>query len=72
MTEDEVIEPEWPTHCPTCGTDLESEVIEAAVTNDWNRGAPMAMLAHLVCPNPHCPAKDADLAPGTGPDGARD
>jgi hypothetical protein len=71
MTEDQVSEPEWPTHCPTCGTELESEVIDSLVTNDWNRGSPMAVLAQDVCPNPDCPAKDIDMAKATGPDGAQ-
>lgn len=67
MTEDEVIEPDWPTHCPTCGTELESEVIDAVVTNDWNEGSPMPVLAHDVCPNPTCHAREADGATPSGP-----
>jgi len=68
MTQNEISEPEWPTHCPTCGTPLESEVIESAVTNDWNRGTPMTVLAHDVCPNPDCPARGMEPAEVPGSD----
>ena len=56
---------EWPTHCPVCGTELQSQVLDAVVTNDWNEGSPVPVLAQDVCPNPDCPAK----TPGAIPDG---
>jgi len=71
MTYDEVDEGQWPTHCPDCGTELEPEVIDAVVTNDWNKGSPVTILAQDVCPNPDCPGKAGDLANAVGPDGAQ-
>ncbi|TCI98817.1 hypothetical protein [Aeromicrobium sp. IC_218] len=64
MTTDADAQVEWPTHCPVCGTELRSEVIESVVTNDWNEGSPVPVLAQDVCPNPDCPAK------AVGPEGA--
>lgn len=56
------VDEEWPTQCPHCGTDLEPEVLESIVTNDWNAGSPMTLVAVDVCPNPDCPGKQSDLA----------
>lgn len=55
MTTDADAQVEWPTRCPECGTELRSEVIESVVTNDWNEGSPVPVLAQDVCPNPDCP-----------------
>ena len=62
---------EWPTHCPQCGTELESEVIDSMVTNEWNEGSPVTVLAVDACPNPDCPGKASDLAKATGPGGTQ-
>ena len=68
MTSDADAQVEWPTHCPECGTELQAEVLESVVTNDWNEGSPMPVLAVDVCPNPDCPAKT--VGPGGGAEGA--
>ena len=49
---------EWPTHCPSCGTELTSAVIDFDETNEpraeFNAGE---MTAVDYCPNPDCPLK---------------
>ena len=64
-----VQEPEWPTHCPLCGTELSSAVIDFDRTNE-NRAElqPGEMVAVDYCPNPQCPGKTAGGAAGAGPD----
>lgn len=51
--------PEWPTHCPSCGTELASAVIDFDQTNEsraeFNAGE---MVAVDYCPNPTCPLKN--------------
>lgn len=69
MTSD--VDAEWPTHCPRCGSELEPEVIDSTVTNDWNRGSPITVIAADVCPNPDCPGKETDMAKATAPDGSQ-
>ena len=51
-------DPEWPTHCPLCGTELTSAVIDFDTTNE-NRAEfqPGEMVAVDYCPNPTCPGK---------------
>ena len=71
MTSDVGDQVEWPTHCPHCGTELEQEVIDSIVTNDWNEGSPVPSLAVDVCPNPDCPGKDSDPTEATGPDSSQ-
>jgi hypothetical protein len=47
---------EWPTHCPTCGTKLESAVIDLDETNEARAEMnPGEMVAVDYCPNPDCP-----------------
>jgi hypothetical protein len=60
-----VQEPEWPTHCPLCGTELSSAVIDFDRTNE-NRAElqPGEMVAIDYCPNPRCPGKTAESAAG--------
>jgi hypothetical protein len=57
---------EWPTHCPLCGTELTSAVIDLDTTNE-NRAefTPGEMVAVDYCPNPDCPGKNAE-APASG------
>jgi hypothetical protein len=65
------VEREWPTHCPLCGTELKSAVIDFDRTNE-NRVElqPGEMVAVDYCPNPTCPGKDSDSkfagTPGPG------
>lgn len=56
-----VEEPEWPTHCKDCGTELQPEVIDL-VHGEGDQEL-TTVVAHDVCPNPDCPGKDSDLAP---------
>jgi hypothetical protein len=52
---------EWPTHCPSCGTELRSAVIDFDKTNaDHNELQPGEMVAVDYCPNPDCPTKLSD------------
>ena len=57
----EEVEREWPTRCPTCGTELVSAVIDLDKTNE-NRAEfqPGEMVAVDYCPNPDCPTNRAD------------
>lgn len=50
---------EWPTHCPSCGTELVSAVIDFDPTTE-NRAELNAgeMAAVDYCPNPDCPLKN--------------
>jgi hypothetical protein len=50
---------EWPTHCPSCGTELASAVIDFDQSNE-NRAELVAgeMAAVDYCPNPDCPLKN--------------
>ena len=53
-------EPEWPTHCPVCGTALSSAVIDFDKTNaDRAEMQPGEMAAVDYCPNSDCPSRDA-------------
>jgi hypothetical protein len=55
-------EQEWPTHCPVCGTEMSSAVIDFDKTNaDHPELRPGEMAAVDFCPNPDCPAKRADI-----------
>jgi len=49
---------DWPTHCPGCGTELTSAVIDFDQANEnraeFNAGE---MVAVDYCPNPACPLK---------------
>ena len=64
------VEREWPTRCPTCGTELASAVIDLDPTIDENRVEllPGEMVAVDYCPNPDCPTNRADPAPAADPD----
>jgi len=68
-----VEEPEWPTHCPLCGTELESAVVDSVMSDpeQQSRGEMANIIAVDFCPNPDCPGKESDLAKATGPDGAQ-
>lgn len=49
---------EWPTHCPVCGTELVSAVIDFDKSNVSHAELqPGEMVAVDYCPNPDCPAK---------------
>ncbi len=51
-------ENEWPTHCPSCGAQLESAVIDFDPANEKRAELnPGEMVAVDYCPNPDCPAK---------------
>ena len=68
MTDQAPEEQEWPTHCPACGTELTSAVIDMDKTNaDRPELRPGEMVAVDYCPNPSCPAKQADPAGPAGP-----
>lgn len=41
------------------------------VTNDWNQGSPVTVLAVDVCLHPDCPGKEPGVAKATGPDGVQ-
>jgi hypothetical protein len=60
MTSDVDDQVDWLTHCPHCGTELTSQVVESRVTNDFDEGAPTPTLAVDVCPNPDCPGAGSD------------
>lgn len=46
----------WPTHCPTCGTELAHGVIDLDKTNeDRAEFTPGEMVAVDYCPNRDCP-----------------
>lgn len=56
---------DWPTHCPDCGTELESATIDFDESNaDRPELRPGEMVAVDFCPNPDCPSKK----PGAGGD----
>jgi hypothetical protein len=66
-------EPEWPTHCELCGTELESGLVDVVPNSDSEHlqtGSPATVIAQDFCPNPDCPGKDSDLANATGHDGS--
>ena len=49
---------EWPTHCPVCGTELSSAVIDFDKTNaNHPELRPGEMAAVDYCPNADCPVK---------------
>ena len=49
---------EWPTHCPACGTELSTAVIDLDETNEKRAELnPGEMVAVDYCPNPDCPLK---------------
>ncbi|MGN6162729.1 MAG: hypothetical protein ACTHOG_13635 [Marmoricola sp.] len=55
---DEARDEEWPTHCPACGTELASAVIDFDPTNEKRAEFnPGEMAAVDYCPNPECPLK---------------
>lgn len=54
---DQPTEASWPTHCPTCGTELESATVDFDSTNaDRPEFRPGEMAAVDFCPNPDCPS----------------
>jgi len=61
--QDVPVEPEWPTKCPVCGTELASAVIDFDKTNQ-NRAElqPGEMVEVDYCPNPDCPTNQGDAA----------
>ena len=62
MTENEP-ERDWPTHCPQCGTELESATIDMDESNaDRPEMRPGEMVAVDFCPNPDCPSKKPGVA----------
>jgi len=64
----EVGDGDWPTHCPLCGTQLASAVIDFDTTNE-NRVEfqPGEMVAVDYCPNPECPGKSSQAPEAAGP-----
>ncbi len=57
-------DPTWPTHCPTCGTELKQAVIDFDKTNaDRPEFVAGEMAAVDFCPNPECPTHQASDAP---------
>ncbi|HJR37238.1 MAG TPA: hypothetical protein VJ819_02535 [Nocardioidaceae bacterium] len=49
---------DWPTHCPVCGTELSSAVIDFDKTNaNHPELRPGEMAAVDYCPNADCPVK---------------
>jgi hypothetical protein len=60
--------PEWPTHCPECGTELASATVDLDKTNrDRAELQPGEMVAVDYCPNPDCPSAKPDDARGPVP-----
>jgi hypothetical protein len=56
-------EKDWPTHCPYCGTELTSAVVDFDKTNaDRPELRPGEMAAVDYCPNPDCPGKQTEQA----------
>ena len=46
----------WPTHCETCGTELQRGTVDMDKTNaDHQVFRPGEMAAMDFCPNPDCP-----------------
>lgn len=58
-----VEEPEWPTHCKDCGTELQPEVIDL-VHGEGDQEL-TTVVAHDVCPNPDCSKSGNAVAPMT-------
>lgn len=51
---------EWPTHCPVCGTELQTHTTGFTPSETAESpGQPVsaAIVAEDYCPNPNCPAK---------------
>ena len=60
---------DWPTHCPVCGTHLETAVVDFDETNAKRPELrPGEMAAVDYCPNPDCPSH-AQAAGGSGDTG---
>jgi hypothetical protein len=60
-------DPDWPTHCEHCGTELQSGVVDVIPDSDSEHrqtGSPATVIAQDFCPNPDCPGKATDLAQG--------
>lgn len=57
---------EWPTHCPSCGTELQTHVtgFTPSATADSSQGVAGAVVAEDFCPNPDCPSRSVN-APGS-------
>ena len=68
-----VDEQEWPTHCPSCGTELESAVtgFNPGGEDDIAHGEMGEVVAVDFCPNPDCPDKKTDMAKAGGPEGTQ-
>jgi hypothetical protein len=67
MSEQVNTDPEdWPTHCPSCGTELQTHVtgFSPAATADSTDGVAKAVVAEDFCPDPDCPSR-AENAPGS-------
>lgn len=48
----------WPTHCPECGTELSSAVIDFDEGNEPRAELNPGEMAKVdYCPNPTCPLK---------------
>jgi hypothetical protein len=56
----------WPTHCPSCGTELQTHVtgFTPRATADSTEGVSSAVVAEDFCPNPDCPSR-TENAPGS-------
>lgn len=67
-------EPEWPTHCELCGTELASGVVDVVPDSDSEHlqtGSPGTVITQDYCPNPDCPGKKPGTAREAGPDGSQ-
>ncbi len=57
MSDDGTDEQTWPTHCPTCGTELAHGTIDFDESNEKRAELnPGEMVVVDYCPNPDCPA----------------
>ena len=59
-----VEEPDWPTHCEHCGTELQPAVVGVMPGGDEQLDT---VVAQDYCPNPDCPVKTADPAAAADP-----
>lgn len=68
------VEPEWPTTCPYCGTQLESGIVQAIPNSDSEHlqsGSPATVVEEDFCPNPDCPGRRTDMTNAPDPGGSR-
>lgn len=56
----------WPTHCPECGTELQSGQIAFEASDFSGDGKMGTPISQDFCPNPDCPAHDPAAARAAG------